>query len=204
MVMSSADRVAPVLQPALAGLHLLVEDVTVVPAGKRSVLRIAVDRDLDALALDDAAPVPPLTLDEVADATRAVGTALDDSDVMGSRPYVLEVSSPGVDRPLTLPRHFRRNVGRLVSLNLADGSVVTGRIRSVREGTVSLDSGPGAASQQVEVGQLAGARVQVEFSRAATPADGLDPDDVAGADIDADIDGDSWAHGDDADGQEED
>ena len=61
------------------------------------MLRVAVDKD------------GGVTLDDVADATREVNRVLDGSDVMGEQPYTLEVTSRGVDRPLTLPRHWRRN-----------------------------------------------------------------------------------------------
>lgn len=113
----SVELIRSALAGPVADLGLIVEDLAVARAGRRQVVRLAVDRDLDALALaDDRTPVPPLSLDEVADATRVVSDALDRLDALGEAPYVLEVSSPGVDRPLTQPRHLRRNVGRLVVL----------------------------------------------------------------------------------------
>ena len=69
----------------------------ITPAGKRRILRIAVDKD------------GGVTLDDVAEATREISRVLDASDAMGEQPYTLEVTSRGVDRPLTLPRHWRRN-----------------------------------------------------------------------------------------------
>ena len=86
------------------------------PAGKRRVLRVAVDKD------------GGVTLDDVAAATREVSRVLDESDVMGEQPYTLEVTSRGVDRPLTLPRHWRRNLDRLVKVTLDDGATLEGRI----------------------------------------------------------------------------
>ena len=103
-------------------MGLDVEAVEVTPAGKRRVLRVAVDKD------------GGVTLDDVADATREVYRVLDESDVMGEQPYTLEVTSRGVDRPLTLPRHWRRNEDRLVKVTLADGGEVTGRIARLRRG----------------------------------------------------------------------
>lgn len=175
--MSSVDQVLPILQPALARLKLLAEDVTVTPAGKRSVLRVAVDHDLDPLQLtDDTTTVPPLTLDEVAEASSVVSTALDECDVMGARPYVLEVTSPGTDRALTLPRHFRRNVGRLITVSMLDGTDITGRIREVQGKRVRIAvqpdpgsrgvSGPDTATREVTVDEIVRAHVQVEFSHA--------------------------------------
>ena len=144
--MSSKDdgrRIHDLAREALAELGLVVEDVAVTPAGKRRLVRIAVDHDLSRLGLtDDASTVPHLTLDEVADATRAVSTALDDADEMGAAPYVLEVSSPGVDRPLTDPRHFRRNVGRLLQVHRSADEPVTGRLLSAgAEGVTLLTQG---------------------------------------------------------------
>jgi ribosome maturation factor RimP len=151
------------LSPVLEGLGLLVEDVTSSPAGNRTVLRVLVD------AAEPTAPA--LSLDDVAEASRAVSDALDATDLMGSRPYVLEVSTPGVDRPLTEPRHFRRNLGRLVRVDLvqaADGGTVEGRLESAAESVVLQVAGPkkGMTSQRVlEWSDVARGHVQVEFSR---------------------------------------
>ena len=104
----------------LRALDLDVEAVELTPAGKRRVLRVAVDGD------------DGVTLDDVADATREVSEVLDASDVMGEQPYTLEVTSRGVDRPLTLPRHWRRNADRLVKVDPDRRvEVVTGRITAV-------------------------------------------------------------------------
>jgi ribosome maturation factor RimP len=157
------EAVRDALSPVLEGLGLLVEDVTSSPAGNRTVLRVLVD------AAEPTAPA--LSLDDVAEASRAVSDALDATDLMGSRPYVLEVSTPGVDRPLTEPRHFRRNLGRLVRVDLvqaADGGTVEGRLESAAESVVLQVAGPkkGMTSQRVlEWSDVARGHVQVEFSR---------------------------------------
>ena len=177
--MSSKDdgrRIHDLAQEALADLGLLVEDVAVTPAGKRRLVRIAVDHDLARLGLpDDSSPVPPLTLDEVADATRAVSTTLDDADEMGAAPYVLEVSSPGVDRPLTDPRHFRRNVGRLLQVHRSADEPVTGRLLSANaEGVTLLTQGlkgrPGHEAH-IPYADIDRAQVQVEFARGTNEED---------------------------------
>ena len=113
--MTTADSIRPVLGRALEPTSLVLDDVTVTPAGRRRVVKVLVDRDVDDSGTTSD-PTPPLSLDEVADAARLVSDALDATDVMGQQPYTLEVSSPGVGRPLTTPRHFRRNVGRLVTV----------------------------------------------------------------------------------------
>lgn len=173
---------------AVAPLGLVVEDVTVTPAGKRRLVRVLVDRDLsDLLSGDDAtSTVEPLSLDEVADATRAVSDGLDASDVMGQQPYVLEVSSPGTDRPLTQPRHFRRNVGRLVLLTPSDGEPVTGRITAATTSGIRLET-PGAkgrppTSQDLPYDACGRAQVQVEFNRGPAGTDDESNDAATGED----------------------
>ena len=164
--MTTADSIRPTLQHALAP-SLVLEDVTVTPAGRRRVVKVLVDR-----ALDDADPVTeptaPLTLDEVADATHLVSDALDASDLMGEQPYTLEVSSPGVGRPLTQPRHFRRNVGRLVTAHY-DGGEVTGRVTSASATDVTLEvpatKATPARTETLRYAVVERAVVQVEFAR---------------------------------------
>ena len=148
---TTAERIEAELIDPLADHGLDVEAVEVSSAGKRSVLRVAVDKD------------GGVTLDDVAAATRAVGQVLDDSDVMGQQPYTLEVTSRGVDRPLTLPRHWRRNNDRLVKVTLDDGSTLTGRILTSSEESVTLD----VTGQQRELplARVAKALVQIEFNR---------------------------------------
>jgi ribosome maturation factor RimP len=106
-------------------------------------------------------------LDDVAEASRAVSQALDDSEVMGQAPYVLEVSTPGVDRPLVEQRHFARNTGRLVRVRLADGSTVDGRVQSADDRLVLTIPGPKkgmTATRELEWAEVARGAVQVEFS----------------------------------------
>ena len=105
------DRLAGVLTPPLAASGLDVEAIELTSAGKRRVLRVALDKDGGVM------------LDDIADATKQVSAILDDSDVMGEQSYTLEVSSRGADRPLTLPRHWRRNIGRLVKVGPLTGRV---------------------------------------------------------------------------------
>ncbi|WP_415111462.1 ribosome maturation factor RimP [Propioniciclava sp.] len=114
----------------MARCGLEVDRIEIASAGKRSVLRVFLDGD----GPEGRGP----SLDEIADATRALSAALDASSATGNAPYTLEVSSRGVNRPLTEPKHFRRNTGRLVALTLVDGSV-TGRITDTDEAGVELD-----------------------------------------------------------------
>ena len=148
---ATRDRIEAELVDPLRALGLDVEAVEITPAGKRRILRVAVDKD------------GGVTLDEVAEATREVNRVLDASDVMGEMPYTLEVTSRGVDRPLTLPRHWRRNTGRLVKVTFADGESVTGRIVGSGEEAATIEVS--GTKRDVSYAEVKKALVQVEFNR---------------------------------------
>lgn len=182
----ATERLRPAIDGPLAGLGLSVQDLTVTPAGRRRVVRVVVDRDLSGLAASDTtSPVPPLSLDEVAEATRVVSDVLDSSALMGEQPYVLEVTSPGVDRPLHGRHQFRRNVGRLVTVVTDGGDGCTGRILSVSGDSVEIETAaqgrpaqgrtaqggpvqpPGTLARRLTlaIADISSAVVQVEFTR---------------------------------------
>lgn len=176
----ATERLTGWIQPVVGAAGYDLEELVVTPAGRRSVVRVVVDRD------------EGVTLDDIAEVSRAVSAVLDDNDgAMGRAPYVLEVTSPGVDRPLSEPRHWRRNLGRLVAVPVGPSGAaeqVTGRIAAVDDAGVTLAvearGKPGAkkrppAERQVPWAELGAGRVQVEFGRAAA-------DDAAEADADAD------------------
>lgn len=146
------------LEPVVAGAGYDLEDVIVTPAGKRRQVRVIVDAE------------GGIDLDDVADVSQEVSQALDDSDAMGSAPYVLEVTSPGVDRPLTQPRHWRRAVGRLVRATLSEGEETTGRVMSADDTTVVLDSD--GRERRLGYDELIRGLVQVEFNRRGDDAAG--------------------------------
>jgi ribosome maturation factor RimP len=160
-----------VLLPVLAGDGLVLEEVRVLPGEQRRVVRVLVDRDPYAEEQPPDVPIDGLSLDEVADVSRTVGDRLDrlhpDDDPLDGRPYTLEVSSPGVDRPLTLPRHFRRNVGRLVDLHTVDGDHLHGRISAATPETVVVQTDRG--THELSWADVRTAAVQVEFRRPARP-----------------------------------
>jgi ribosome maturation factor RimP len=154
---------------ALAGSGVEVEDVVIHPAGKRRLVRVTVARDVSDLdPADQDSPVEPATLDEVAEATRTVSDVLDSSELMGRSPYTLEVSSPGVDHPLTTPAQFRRNVGRLLAVRLAEGAAITSRLLAAGPDGIRLADDPG---RTLPLDQIAHAKVEVEFTR---PGSGKD------------------------------
>jgi ribosome maturation factor RimP len=158
MAGANPERLKTLLAPVVFAAGMDLEDVSITSAGRRRVLRLAVDRD------------GGVSLDDIAEVSHQLSDELDSSGVMGEQPFVLEVSSPGVGRPLTEPRHWRRAVGRLVAVTLRDGTTVSGHVVSADEDTVVLDDG---TARSLDLGDVATARVEVEFGRAA--ADGFEP-----------------------------
>lgn len=183
---ASREALLDLLVPVVSASGCDLEELEVTPAGKRRLVRVIVDRD---------GGVP---LDAVAAVSTAISEILDAAEPFGEAPYVLEVSSPGVARPLTQARHWRRNVGRLVEVVVADGATVTGRIRSADEQTVLLDVD--GTERALAIEQLGPGRVQVEFSRPGAAADdGLESDDVDDDAADADDADDDAADDDETD-----
>jgi len=148
---ATRERIETEIVGPLSALDLDVEAVEITPAGKRRILRIAVDKD------------GGVTLDDVADATREVSRVLDDSDAMGEQPYTLEVTSRGVDRPLTLPRHWRRNTDRLVKVTTTEGDSFTGRIATSDDVAACLDVD--GTIREIAYADIKKALVQIEFKR---------------------------------------
>jgi ribosome maturation factor RimP len=129
-----------------------LESLDVARVGRRGRVKVVVDSD------------DGVDLDQCAELSRKVSAILDaNDDLMGDGPYTLEVSSPGVTRPLTLPRHWRRNIGRLVRVVLADGGVVTGRVTAADEQEAVLDVA--GNTREVQYDKVGKAKVQVEFRR---------------------------------------
>ncbi|WP_369253886.1 ribosome maturation factor RimP [Geodermatophilus amargosae] len=208
----AATRLAGWIEPVVGAAGYDLEELVVTPAGRRSVVRVVVDRDRG------------VSLDDVAEVSRAVSAVLDEKDGdLGRAPYVLEVTSPGVDRPLTEPRHWRRNTGRLVTVTVGPSGAaeqVTGRITAVDDAGVTLavetKGKPGARKRpptprQVPWDRLGAGRVQVEFGRPGkdeqahdeSADDPLDDDLLAdGSDDAADDEGDD-DEGDDDEGDDD-
>lgn len=153
------SRIVGLVEPVVSSAGYDLEEVTVNQAGRRTVVRVVVDVD------------GGITLDDVAAVSRAVSAALDDTDAagdvaFGTGPYTLEVTSPGVDRPLTQPRHWRRNVGRLVTVRVGDRTL-TARIATADHQGVHLADDKGV--QTATYAELGPGRVQVEFDRSSKP-----------------------------------
>jgi len=159
---TKSERVRDAIAPAVRAAGLFLEDVTVHPAGKRTLVRVTVDLEADRTG--------SLDLDQLAEVSRAVGAALDESDVVRGE-HVLEVSSPGTDRPLTEPRHFARARGRLVAFVLTDGSQLTARVVAADDESVEVEGG-----RTIALADVARAKVEVELSRLGE----LDDDETDG------------------------
>jgi ribosome maturation factor RimP len=156
-------RLHEVIRPVVESAGYDLEELSVSRAGRRHLLRIIVDAD------------GGVNLDTVAELSREISVALDAAEEtggdFGSGEYVLEVSSPGVDRPLSQPRHWRRNIGRLVEVPVGE-TKITGRVVEAGDAGVVLDvNGTRRGYTYPEVGL---GRVQVEFGR----LDELDDEDL--------------------------
>jgi ribosome maturation factor RimP len=147
------DKIADVIRPVVAAAGMDLESVRVSAAGRRRVLRVVVDSD-QGVSLDDAATI-----------SRQLSAELDTVAAMGDFPYTLEVSSPGVDRPLTDPRHWRRAVGHLVQVTVDDAGIsgaISGRIVAADSDEVTLDVE--GARRRFGYPALGAGAVQVEFA----------------------------------------
>jgi ribosome maturation factor RimP len=146
-------RLAGLIEPVVAGVGMDLESVRMTVVGRRRLLRIVVDGDHG------------VSLDEAADVSREVSAMLDAASVLGDVPYTLEVSSPGVDRPLTEPRHWRRAAGRLVKVKVTGDGAVEGRVLAADADGVTLDLA--GVQRRLGYGELGAGAVQIEFGRIA-------------------------------------
>ncbi|GHC71880.1 ribosome maturation factor RimP [Streptomyces cinnamoneus] len=157
MSTTQSERLRELLAPLVSARELELEEVEVTPAGKRRVLRIVVDSD------------EGVQLDTCADLSRDISAKLDETDVMGGAPYVLEVTSPGADRPLTQQRHYVRATGRLIKAQLTEGGELVARIVSVDDEGLDLEvpgvKGRKATARRLAFAEIAKARVEIEFNR---------------------------------------
>jgi ribosome maturation factor RimP len=119
--MGKKEDISAAITPALEALGFYLENVTITSAGRRSMLTVIVDGDTH------------LSLDQVTSATKAIGEIVESIQSLGETPFTLEVTSPGLDRPLTKVRHWQKNINRLVKVVLHDGSEIKGRINEVDE-----------------------------------------------------------------------
>jgi ribosome maturation factor RimP len=146
--------VRAVVEPAVVGVGYEIDALSVKPVGRRHLVRVTIDGD------------GGLGLDVIADVSRVISAALDAAEETGKQlidgEYQLEVSSPGVDRPLTTPAHWRRNIGRLVKVKAGE-RVYTGRVVTANEEGITLDVA--GITHRLDYHDLGPGRVQIEFNR---------------------------------------
>lgn len=179
---ADAERLAGLLEPVVSATGMDLEGVRITSAGRRRLLRIVVDAD------------GGVSLDDIAQVSRDLSVVLDDDSALGSQPYTLEVSSPGVDRPLTERRHWRRAIGRLVVAPLtgagstgtnaaangtggasgASSATVEGRITGASADAITLDVG--GESRQFGYGDLGPGKIKIEFAPIDAGPDDEDTD----------------------------
>ncbi|MFF5676186.1 ribosome maturation factor RimP [Streptomyces hygroscopicus] len=157
MSTTQSERLRGLLEPLVSARDLDLEEVEVTPAGRRRVLRVVVDSD-DGVQLDTCAEL-----------SRDISQTLDDTDAMGQTPYVLEVTSPGAERPLTELRHYRRATGRLMRARLTDGGELVARIITVDDEGLDLEipgvKGRKPTARRLAFEEISKARVEIEFNR---------------------------------------
>ncbi|WP_328536365.1 ribosome maturation factor RimP [Streptomyces sp. NBC_00344] len=157
MSTTQSERLRGLLEPLVAAKDLDLEEIDLSRAGRRGVLRVVVDSE------------EGVELDTCAELSRAISEKLDESDVMGEDEYVLEVSSPGADRPLSEHRHYVRAIGRLARLTLNDGGELVARILEVDDEGLGVEvpgvKGRKPTARRVAFQEIAKARVELEFNR---------------------------------------
>ena len=152
--MTLIQFITDAITPAIDAAGLYLEDVHMASPGNRRVVTVVVDGNAN------------LNLDEVASITKEISAILDLAEFMGETPFTLEVSSPGIDRPLVLPRHWHKNIDRLVRSVMVNGEVVTGRVNAVHDESVCVMV-EGKSSKKVELPyvEIKRAQVEIEFNR---------------------------------------
>ncbi len=143
--MGKKEDISAAITPALEALGFYLEDVTIISAGRRSMLTIIVDGDTH------------LSLDQVTSATKAIGEIVESIQSLGETPFTLEVTSPGLDRPLTKVRHWQKNINRLVKVVLLDGLEIKGRIKDVNEVSATIDE------KNISYSDIKRATLEIEF-----------------------------------------
>ncbi len=145
--MTIIEEIAAAITASIEATGNVLEEVTLTPEGSSKLLTIIVDNENH------------LNLDQITVVTKAISEILDTLEVLGETPFTLEVTTPGLDRPLTLPRHWKKNHDRLVSVSLKDGTKVLGRIGSLTDTGVMVDD------SSIDFADIERAMIEVEFKK---------------------------------------
>lgn len=145
--MGKSEEISAVITPAINALGFYIEDITITSAGRRSLITVIVDGDTH------------LSLDQVTVATKAISEIMETISAVGDNSFTLEVTSPGLDRPLTKARHWQKNINRLIKVVLLDGSEIKGRIKNVNEVSATVDE------KNINYSDIKRATLEIEFKQ---------------------------------------
>ena len=145
--MGKSEEISAVITPAINALGFYIEDITITSAGRRSLITVIVDGDTH------------LSLDQVTVATKAISEIMETISAVGDNSFTLEVTSPGLDRPLTKVRHWQKNINRLIKVVLLDGSEIKGRIKNVNEVSATVDE------KNINYSDIKRATLEIEFKQ---------------------------------------
>jgi len=152
-----ASRLEPIVAAAVETAGFDLDSLEVQQAGRRQLVKVVVDSD-DGVGLDEVAAV-----------SRTVSAVLDENEHVLASAYTLEVTSPGLDRPLTQRRHWRRARFRLVKITPVEGAAYVARVGHAGETSVRVLA-EGRISE-VHYQSVAKAVMEVEFKQ--PPAEDL-------------------------------
>jgi len=139
------DEISAAIRPIIEATGNYLEELTITSAGKVKILTVIVDSDTH------------LNLDQITAVTKEISEVVEVLEALGESAFTLEVTSPGIDRPLTKPRHWRKNFDRLVKITMSSGDEIKGRIGDATETTVLVDS------QKVSYEDIKRAVLEIEF-----------------------------------------
>ena len=152
--MALKDSIADAIRPAVENAGFFLEDVFTSNPGNHRIVTCMIDG------------VAPLSLDEVTVVSREISTILDESPLL-TEAFTLEVTSPGIERPLTLPRHWTKNLTRIIKATLNDDTEVSGRLTEFDEvRAILVENIKGRMkTHEVAFADIKRANVEIEFNR---------------------------------------
>jgi ribosome maturation factor RimP len=152
---SLTQAITDLISPAVSEAGFFLEEVQIASPGSHRIITCVVDGQT------------PLNLDQVTVASRLISELLDTAEFMGETAFTLEVTSPGVDRPLIYPRHWRKNLTRLIKVTLLDGTTTTGRLTEFNESNATLvENIKGRIKEHsIAFADIKRAVVEIEFNR---------------------------------------
>ena len=139
------EEISAAIRPIIEASGNYLEELTITSAGKVKILTVIVDSDAH------------LNLDQITAVTKEISEVIEALEELGENAFTLEVTSPGIDRPLTKPRHWRKNFDRLVKITMSSGQDIEGRIGEATETTVLV------GEQKVSFEDIKRAVLEIEF-----------------------------------------